>query len=691
MKIFMLSPSCVAALVLLISALTTRVHGQFTCPLAARDEDGCLAATDDDGSSCVWCSLSSFGFCVNEAAAEAAESTVPGIACDRASPSDDTPPEPPADDNPPEPSAPTPTAPTAPKPTKPHPKPKPPKTDDNIKPNDDSKVPNNFWNCLNHKSSEECKADADGCTWCRSQAGYSICMSGPTADSAKHSKFFKCDKTQDEFEEEEEVVNVALSVTDPYDPSCVSSYMTDPTQEGCTSTTDADGDACEWCSIAGITNVCLNKDQANQGASLGITCQESSNTNNEDEVVVTTPRTKNSIEGEDNLFDTSCVMTLLQDPTESGCVAASDQEGASCQWCSALQGQVHLCLTEDQAQLGQQSLGLECGASDEDSTLSAASSSSTSSSSTLKDPYDPSCMVAFLQDPTEDGCDAASDSDGNPCQFCTIAGFNVCLTIEQAQMSQGAGATCTTTANEDASSAVLTRDYQDASCARAYAVGEKTSEACLQAVDEDGQPCQYCTRDNANHLCLTASQGDLIGTMGFWCDHLPGAAPFSVEDHQDASFKDEDEVAVPDDFFQCLQSYEPDDCQTSGCTWCDSQVGIGFCTSDAVADSMKACTFFDCQYKNAAPLEAETTKTTTTALQAKNFDSTCMNAGFSHPQHGDEACRGTLDEAGEACVWCHTADNAVGLCFSQDQAARASSLLECDGYEGATAAVAASE
>jgi hypothetical protein len=679
MKIFMLSPSCVAlALLTSAAALTTSgVHGQFTCTLAARDEDGCLAATDDDGSSCVWCSLSSFGFCVNEAAAEAAESTVPGIACDRASPSDDTPPEPPADDNPPEPSAPTTTAPTAPQPTKPHPKPKPPKTDDNIKPNDDNKVPNNFWNCLNHKSSDECKADTDGCTWCKSQAGYSICMSGPTADSAKHSKFFKCDKKHEEFEEE--VVRVA-SMSDPYDPSCVSSYLTDPTQEGCTSTTDSDGDACEWCSIAGITNVCLNKDQANQGASLGITCQESA----ADPEFVVTPRTT-SVKGEDNLFDTSCVMTLLQDPTESGCVAASDQEGASCQWCGALQGQVHLCLTEDQAQLGQQSLGLECG-SDEDSSLSAASDINSSS---LKDPYDPSCMVAFLQDPTEGGCDAATDSDGNPCQFCTIAGFNVCLTIEQAQMSQGAGATCVATANEDASSTSLTRDYQDASCARAYAVGEKTSDACLQAVDEDQQPCQYCTRDNANHLCLTASQGDLISTMGFWCDHVPSAPSSSLE-HQDASFKDVDEVAVPDDFFQCLQSYEPDDCQTNGCTWCDSQVGIGFCTSDAVADSMKACNFFDCQYKNAAPLEAEATKTTT-ALQAKSFDSTCMNAGFSHPQHGDEACRGTLDEAGDACVWCHTADNAVGLCFSQDQAARASSLLECDGYEGVTHAVAASE
>jgi hypothetical protein len=252
----------------------------------------------------------------------------------------------------------------------------------------------------------------------------------------------------------------------------------------------------------------------------------------------------------------------------------------------------------------------------------------------------------------------------------------VCLTIEQAQMSQdGAGATCATQGQEEgavagaaasmsASSASLTRDYQDASCVDAYARGEQTSsDACLDAVDEDDMPCQYCTRDTINHLCLTASQGDLLSTMGFWCDKKKKAVPRSsasssksVEDHQEDEFNKEEELAVPDDFFQCLQSYEPDDCQAGGCTWCDSQVGIGFCTSDAVADSMKACTFFDCQYKNennnnananaAAQSNTDTDKTNV-GVEVESFDSSCMNAGFANPQHGEEACRGTSGQSGQ--------------------------------------------
>lgn len=133
---------------LLLLLAVNAAHAQFTCPLSASDEEGCLAALDDDGSHCVWCSVSGFGLCMNEATAEAFEQAMQAQ-CDRYSGDDDT--EPAADDD------------KAPPP--------PPKTDDSISPNDDT-MPDNFWMCLQHKNAKDCAGD--DCTWCTSKAGWGL-------------------------------------------------------------------------------------------------------------------------------------------------------------------------------------------------------------------------------------------------------------------------------------------------------------------------------------------------------------------------------------------------------------------------------------------------------------------------------------------------------------------------------------
>lgn len=53
------------------------------------DQDSCDATTSDDGSKCVWCSISSFGVCVSEDIAEKMKGSIPGLKCDDDTKTDD--------------------------------------------------------------------------------------------------------------------------------------------------------------------------------------------------------------------------------------------------------------------------------------------------------------------------------------------------------------------------------------------------------------------------------------------------------------------------------------------------------------------------------------------------------------------------------------------------------------------------
>jgi hypothetical protein len=392
----------IASLLLLLSSVVSAVSvasfekvvqekGAFTCTLSATDEPSCLDVKDDDGSDCVWCSLSSFGFCVGEAQAEKMEQSIPGVACDRKSDpgNDDAVPPPPTDD-------------AVPPPPTDDVTPPPPPTDDT--------VPDNFWECLQDKNSKECSKD--GCTWCNTKGGFGLCLTGPTAESATQSTWFDCNSTaagmmeQDQEEYDEDV-------KDPNDTACLLAYLQNPTEEGCHAAVDGAGDACEFCNLNGALPVCLNQEQAAMGMRFGLTCED----------------------------------------------AAAVEEK-------------------------------------------------------VDNPYDPTCVLAFLQDQSEETCTSTMDSDGNACEYCTLQGsLNLCLNEEQAAMGAQFGIEC----------------------------------------------------DGSN-----------------------------VEDNEE----DKENVDLPPDFFKCLQNYDQDGCADSSCTWCTTQVGIGFCLSTPAAEATSDCTFFDCDIRN---------------------------------------------------------------------------------------------
>jgi hypothetical protein len=219
----------------------------------SQDEGSCIKSVGDDDDHCAWCSLSGFGFCMSETQAETFEQSLPGVECDRYAGADDD-----AgvvdddagvvDDD----AAPAPDG------------------DDTIVPTDDA-TPSDYWTCLQSKDEAACGTDA-GCTWCMTKAGFGLCMAGPSADSASDSDWFTCAS------DTSGAITPAEKDLDPYDPACITAYLQDPTQAGCEAAVDEDGNACEWCNLAGMADVCLTAEQAADGAQLGLTCDDNAST-----------------------------------------------------------------------------------------------------------------------------------------------------------------------------------------------------------------------------------------------------------------------------------------------------------------------------------------------------------------------------------------------------------------------------
>jgi hypothetical protein len=53
--------------------------------------------------------------------------------------------------------------------------------------------------------------------------------------------------------------------------------LQDPTQEGCASAMDSAGNACEYCSVAGVANVCLTEEKLTWAVPLEFPVKKKSN------------------------------------------------------------------------------------------------------------------------------------------------------------------------------------------------------------------------------------------------------------------------------------------------------------------------------------------------------------------------------------------------------------------------------
>lgn len=171
--------------------------------------------------------------------------------------------------------------------------------------------------------------DADGraCEWCM-VAQAQVCLN---ADQAQLAEQFGGSCGDSAVEQEE--------LEDPTDTSCLMATLQQD-ESACTSTTDAEGNACSWCAVSNF-DLCLNADQATIAEELGGACDQ----NRVEEDKISDPA------------DTSCIVATLQQD-ETACTATMDADGRACEWCMVAQAQI--CLNADQAQLAEQ-FGGSCG------------------------------------------------------------------------------------------------------------------------------------------------------------------------------------------------------------------------------------------------------------------------------------------------------------------------------------------
>lgn len=375
----------------LVGSVEETIEKGFACTLTgSKDQTTCDGTKSEDGTSCVWCSASSVGFCVSEDIAVQMKGKIPGISCDDDSPSTDD-------------AA-------------------PPATDDDATPSDDS-VPSDYWKCLTkYKISSECTAA--GCAWCDNQGGYGICMDKEASENASKSDWYTtCTTSSFKLGEEDKVEKVGLS--DPSDSSCLIASISGD-ESTCKSTLDADNTACEWCSFSEYT-FCLNADQAQIVEGYGASCGKETIENFADKQELSDPS------------DPSCLVVTMGGD-ESTCKSTMDADNKPCEWCSL--SDYTFCLNVDQAQIVEQ-YGVACNEEKNNSSDNVDGDDNKD----VADPNDPSCLVATMSG-DESACKSTMDADNKSCEWCSLAGYSFCLNTDQAQIVEGYGASCDTFIND---------------------------------------------------------------------------------------------------------------------------------------------------------------------------------------------------------------------------------------------------
>jgi hypothetical protein len=430
-------------------------------------------------------------------------------------------------------------------------------------------------------------------------------------------------------------------------------------RHSCLSTTDAsDDDHCVWCGIGGSGfAVCVSENQAEALEEKIPTLNCDRYTGSDDDSVNPTPPDDDKAPPTDDAVPDD-FWSCLQKKSLGEC------KNSNCTWCDT-KGGFGVCMTGPAAESASNSTWFTCkttatiiNSNDEDSVDTDVAfpnirrQQQNGKIVDPNDPYDTSCLLAYLQDPSKDGCAAAQDNDGKQCEFCSLQGsISLCLTNEQAEVGEQIGISCDSSKKGMESSV---GDVFDSTCMKAFFLGQN----CEESLDADGEPCQICyTPDGASEMCLTSTQGDMASQLGVWCDNERHKTDFS------------------DDFWKCLQNDEDTSCGTgSTCAWCKTSFGTGFCISGAVAEVAKPFDFIDCDIT--AEQQKQQQSMITASAGPDPFDATCASAGMASDDAA-QVCIGTIDGEGKQCVWCDAA-GVFGICLSADQAAAARQVLQCD-------------
>lgn len=263
----------------------------------------------------------------------------------------------------------------------------------------------------------------------------------------------------------------------------------------------------------------------------------------------------------------------------------------------------------------------------------------------LEDPYDTACIMASMQG-DESTCAATVDSDGQPCEWCTVSDSSLCLNADQAELAEQFGASC----KEDTQVAAAIKDPYDPACVQASLQGDESM--CEATVDSDGNACEWCMISTTG-ICLNGDQADMAEQFGAACNTAEEIV--EVKDPYDTACV---MASMQGDESICEATVDSDG---QPCEWCvvsDS----GLCLD---ADQAEIAEQFG------ASCNAEKQE----VLQDP-YDTSCLQASVP----GEEGCEGTSDADGQACEWCML--YGTGFCVNLDQADVASQIgADCNGPE----------
>ena len=336
-------------------------------------------------------------------------------------------------------------------------------------------------------------------------------------------------------------------------------------------------------------------------------------------------------------YDTSCIISALNGG-EQTCLGTVDGNGIPCEWC--VLSPYEVCLSQDQAD-NFKLIGADCnnGPAPVDRVSEPVENEA-------KDPFDTACMIATLQG--EGACKSATDSDGQPCEWCVMqGGSSVCVDADQAAIAEQGGFDC-------GGGNKLVDDPLDTACMIATLQGE---DACKATTDSEGQPCEWCTMQGGQaNACLNGEQAAIAQQGGFDCDEGIKSS-VEVQDPWDTSCL---AASLQGDEATCEATVDQDG---QACQWCALQGGQGnLCLSSeqaAIAEQVGV----DCGDDMVDVVEDP-------------FDASCLAASLQ----GDEAtCKATVDQDGQACVWCELSGGQGDLCLNSEQSAIAEQIgAECD-------------
>ncbi|KAI2493148.1 hypothetical protein MHU86_21409 [Fragilaria crotonensis] len=606
---------------------TTLIAAEFApydpvCLAAGMNADGndeaqeqCDSTLDANGNPCVWCDGAGvFGLCLNQ---DQAKTAGPYLSCDSMI----------TEHFVPDPSDPAVYKLTT---TRHH--------DDAVKeiwnnPLDPSCV-EAAWNADDAEATCHATVDQEGtpCVWCSlpgEPAG--VCLNAD--QSAAAGQYLSCNSHL--IQES----NIMKQIMSPYDISCaIVGYTSsaDDAKANCVSSKDMGGDACVWCTVQEYqdeSGVCLNQDQSN-AAHQWLMCT--------DPAAVVKQEAHASIHG--SPYDVTCALAGFTAGAdgESVCGSTVDQEGIPCEWCPS----GGICLTHDQSNIAEQ-VGMRCGISAE----------------TLEDdPYDITCAIAGYTagDDGETVCKATQDEDGDMCVWCSFGGQGLCLTEEQSQIAQQLSLDCDAgqpkMAFEPLESVAfpVASSQFDLSCVLAgVTAGPDAEHACLSSFEQSGGACIWCP---VGGLCLTDNQVGIAHQAGVKC------------------FEEEEEVQVQDnplDVTCAMAAFHAGsdaeevckstkDMDGDDCVWC-TLASKGVCLTDyqaSVASKMQ----IDCEEKTPIAIDASI-PLVDAIVSGSPYDVTCVLAGYTAGADGESVCGSTVDQDGDACVWC----SAGGLCLTHDQ------------------------